>query len=114
MRNAGCALMSSMSSCARFFVGSNISSHQFAARHPDLLGVGAVGGALQETLQALFVVEDEQAGQEDAVEPGKQGFRAFAQGEAQATSAAREQRETIDSPDMRGKIRLLCPARSEE
>src|SRR5579885_454567 len=104
MRNAGCASMSSMSSGARFFVGSNISSHQFAARHPDFLGVGAVGGALQETLQALFVVEDEQAGQEDAVEPGEQGFRAFAQSEAQTACAAREQREAIDSLDMRRKI----------
>ena len=68
-----------------------ISPDQFPARHPYLLRVCPISGALQKAVQTFFVVDDQEASHEEAVEPGVDRSGAFAQGKAQAPACAAQQ-----------------------
>src|SRR6266567_1001651 len=88
-----------------------ISSDQFPARHPYLLWVGAVCGALHQATQSVFVIEDQQAGHKEAVEPGVNRPGALAQGETQASTCAAQQGYAKERAYARGEIWGLRPYR---
>src|SRR6266702_2013095 len=49
-----------------------IPPSQFTSGHPDFLGIGAVGGSLDESLQPLLVIEHQQSRHKKAIQPSMQ------------------------------------------
>jgi len=86
-----------------------IAFHEVASRHPHLLRVSSVSGALQGTVQPVLVVKHQQTVHEEAVEPGLDGNRSLAQGEAQAATGATEQGDAVEGMNIGGKVGLAGP-----
>src|SRR5579863_618174 len=86
-----------------------VSSHHLRARHPHFLWVCSIGCALQEAIQPMLVIQHQQTGHKEAIEPGVDSFGALAQSETQSTARAAQQSDAVEGMYFSRKIRPVRP-----